>query len=303
MAYFVILGPTASGKTSKAVALARRIDAEIISADSRQIYCGMDIGSGKDIADYGNVRYHLIDIRPAGYKYNLFEFLRDEQKVRADIIRRGHTPLLCGGTGMYIENVLRGQSLPEVGCNQELRRRLADKTIEELSDILASLTTLHNVSDLDTRNRAIRAIEIAEFVKDNPNVNPQGCSKPMCDAVVIGLDIDRESRRRRISLRLDARLKAGMIDEVKRLIDSGVDPQALIDYGLEYRFITQYLLGKFASMAEMRDLLEIAIHQFAKRQMTWFRGMERRGIKINWLPFDMPDCEFCEAAISLAHEV
>lgn len=299
MSYFVVTGPTACGKTAKAVALAKAVDGEILSADSRQVFRGMDIGSGKDLEEYGNVPYHLIDIRPAGYKYNLYEFLKDESEARRRIISRGATPVLCGGTGLYVESVIRGTVLPEVPCNEELRTSLAGKPMEELGAILASMKKLHNVSDLDTEQRAIRAIEIQTYYNTHPEVaaavaNPQ----PLKNPVVIGLNIDRESRRHRISLRLEARLEAGMVDETRRLLEQGVPPENLINYGLEYKYLTLHLLGNL-SYREMKSQLEIAIHQFAKRQMTWFRGMERRGIHIHWLPYDMADDDFVAEALKL----
>lgn len=275
----VITGPTASGKTRRAVELAREIDAEIISADSRQVYRGMDLGTGKDIEEYGEIPVHLIDICPAGYKYNLFEFLRDFEEAKAAIEARGKRVILCGGTGLYVESVLKGLRLPEVPENPELRKSLEGKSLEELTGILAGMKTLHNVTDVDTAKRAIRAIEIQTYYAEHPDAARQAEPSPLTDAVVIGVDIDRESRRRRITERLHARLDAGMIDEVRRLLDSGIPAADLIYYGLEYKFLTLHLTGAL-SREEMVSGLEIAIHQFAKRQMTWFRGMERRGIHI-----------------------
>lgn len=287
----VITGPTASGKTRRAVELAREIDAEIISADSRQIYRGMDLGTGKDLEEYGEVLVHLIDICPAGYKYNLFEFLRDFAAARADIESRGKRTILCGGTGLYVESVLKGLQLPEVPENPQLRRSLVGKSLEELTVMLSAMKDLHNVTDVDTVKRAIRAIEIQTYYHEHPEAAVKAVPNPMTDAVVIGVEIDRESRRRRITERLQSRLEAGMIEEVRRLLDSGIAPDDLIYYGLEYKFLTLHLTGQM-SREEMVSGLEIAIHQFAKRQMTWFRGMERRGFKINWLPFDLPSGEF-----------
>jgi len=299
MSYIVITGPTASGKTHKAVALARAIGGEIISADSRQVFKGMDIGSGKDISEYGDVPYHLIDIRPAGYKYNLYEFLRDELDARKKILSNGHTPILCGGTGLYVESVIKGVSLPEVPENPELRASLRGKTMAELADILGKLKTLHNVTDLDTTQRAIRAIEIQQYYEKHPDEAVAALTpKPLEDAVVIAISIDRDSRRRLISTRLKKRLTDGMVDEVKRLLDNGVDPMALINYGLEYKYLTLYLTGQL-KYDEMVRQLEIAIHQFAKRQMTWFRGMERRGITLHWFPCDAPEDEFTDFAKAL----
>lgn len=271
----VITGPTASGKTRRAVDLARAIDGEIISADSRQIYRGMDLGTGKDLEEYGEIPVHLIDICPAGYKYNLFEYLRDYRTTYADIVSRGKTPILCGGTGLYVESVLKGLSLPEVPENPQLRASLSDKSLEELTAILASMKTLHNVTDVDTCKRAIRAIEIQTYYHEHPEAASTAQPHPLTDAIVFGVDVDRDTRRRRISLRLRARLDAGMLDEVRRLLDSGIAPDDLIYYGLEYKYLTLHLIGKL-TYDEMVSQLEIAIHQFAKRQMTWFRGMERR---------------------------
>ncbi len=294
----VITGPTASGKTRRAVELAREIDAEIISADSRQIYHGMDLGTGKDLEEYGEVPVHLIDICPAGYKYNLFEFLRDFAAARADIESRGKRTILCGGTGLYVESVLKGLQLPEVPENPQLRRSLEGKSLEELTEILSAMKDLHNVTDVDTAKRAIRAIEIQTYYHEHPEAAVKAEPHPMTDAVVIGVEIDRESRRRRITERLHSRLEAGMIEEVRRLLDSGIAPDDLIYYGLEYKFLTLHLTGQM-SREEMVSGLEIAIHQFAKRQMTWFRGMEKRGFPINWLPYDLPSEQFNAKALEL----
>ena len=294
----VITGPTASGKTRRAVELAREIDAEIISADSRQIYRGLDLGTGKDLEEYGEVPVHLIDICPAGYKYNLFEFLRDFAAARADIESRGKRTILCGGTGLYVESVLKGLQLPEVPENPQLRRSLVGKSLEELTVMLSAMKDLHNVTDVDTVKRAIRAIEIQTYYHEHPEAAVKAVPNPMTDAVVIGVEIDRESRRRRITERLQSRLEAGMIEEVRRLLDSGIAPDDLIYYGLEYKFLTLHLTGQM-SREEMVSGLEIAIHQFAKRQMTWFRGMERRGFPINWLPYDLPSEKFNAKALEL----
>lgn len=294
----VITGPTASGKTRRAVELAREIDAEIISADSRQIYRGMDLGTGKDLEEYGEVPVHLIDICPAGYKYNLFEFLRDFAAARAGIESRGKRTILCGGTGLYVESVLKGLQLPEVPENPQLRRSLEGKSLEELTEILSAMKDLHNVTDVDTAKRAIRAIEIQTYYHEHPEAAVKAEPHPMTDAVVIGVGIDRESRRRRITERLHSRLEAGMIEEVRRLLDSGIAPDDLIYYGLEYKFLTLHLTGQM-SREEMVSGLEIAIHQFAKRQMTWFRGMEKRGFPINWLPYDLPSEQFNAKALEL----
>ncbi len=284
-----LLGPTASGKTSLAVALADRLDTEIISADSRQLYRSMDIGTGKDLGEYTyqgrEIPYHLIDICPPGYKYNLFEYIRDYNAAYADIVARGKTPILCGGTGLYIEAVLKGYTLPPVPENKELRERLASKSLPELEEILRGYKTLHNQTDTDTCKRAIRAIEIAEYyARQEPE---KLIPNPVEKALIIGVDIDRESRRRKISQRLRDRLDQGMVDEVQGLLDQGIAPEDLIYYGLEYKFITEYLIGR-TTYEEMVSLLEIAIHQFAKRQMTWFRGMERRGFSIFWLDAALP---------------
>ena len=296
---YVITGPTASGKTAKAVALAKAINAEIISADSRQIYRGMDLGTGKDIDEYGTVPYHLIDICNAGYRYNLYEYLRDFKSAYLDICNRGKRAILCGGTGLYVESVIKGIELPPVPENPELRNALADKSLQELTDILSQMKTLHNVTDVDSCKRAIRAIEIQKYYHDNPQLQIKTTPHPMENALVIGIYIDRENRRTRITRRLRDRLECGMVDEVRRLIDNGVAPDDLIYYGLEYKYVTQYVIGKL-SYDEMFSQLEIAIHQFAKRQMTWFRGMERRGTRIHWLPFDMNNDEFVASVAKLA---
>ena len=278
-----ILGPTATGKTQLATALAARIDGEIISADSRQIYRGMDIGTGKDLAEYvvdgKPIPYHLIDIVDAGYKYNVFEYQRDFLKAFESVNKRGHLPILCGGTGLYIEAVLNGYKLLAVPDNQILREQLANKTLDELTSILSGYKTLHNQTDVDTVKRAIRAIEIEEYYQTHEE---ETVEYPELKSLIIGVGIDREVRREKITKRLKARLNEGMIDEVKMLLDSGIQPDDLIYYGLEYKFVTNYLLGKL-TFDELFTQLEIAIHQFAKRQMTWFRGMERRGFTIYWL--------------------
>lgn len=294
----VITGPTASGKTHKAVALAKRIGGEIISADSRQLYRGMDIGTGKDLSEYGDVPYHMIDICEAGYKYNLYEYLRDYTAVSKKIADRGHVPVLCGGTGLYVESVVKGVKLPEVPENAELRERLQSKSLAELTEILASMKALHNTTDVDTAKRAIRAIEIQEYYRKHPEAAAQTSPKSVENALIIGVEIGREARRERISRRLRDRLEEGMVEEVRGLLHSGVTADDLMYYGLEYKFVTAYVIGQL-SYDEMFRSLEIAIHQFAKRQMTWFRGMERRGLKIHWLPFDMDDAEFSDCVIAL----
>ena len=293
MSLLVITGPTASGKTSRAADCAMAFGGEIISADSRQLYTGMDIGTGKDIDDYGTVPYHMIDIVPAGYKYNLFEYLRDAQAAIANVESRGKLPILCGGTGLYVESILKGLRLPEVPENKELRASLKGKSLTELTEILSGMKTLHNDTDVDTAQRAIRAIEIATYYREHPEEAINTTPHPITDATVIGVEIDRENRRRRITNRLHARIKEGMIDEVDALLKSGIAAEDLIYYGLEYKYLTLYLTGEM-SRDQMISELEIAIHQFAKRQMTWFRGMERRGFPINWLPWEMPREEFVE---------
>ena len=293
MSLLVITGPTASGKTSRAADCAMAFGGEIISADSRQLYTGMDIGTGKDIDDYGTVPYHMIDIVPAGYKYNLFEYLRDAHAAIADVESRSKLPILCGGTGLYVESILKGLRLPEVPENKELRASLKGKSLTELTEILSGMKTLHNDTDVDTAQRAIRAIEIATYYREHPEEAINTTPHPITDATVIGVEIDRENRRRRITNRLHARIKEGMIDEVDALLKSGIAAEDLIYYGLEYKYLTLYLTGEM-SRDQMISELEIAIHQFAKRQMTWFRGMKRRGFPINWLPWDMPREEFVE---------
>ena len=283
----VITGPTASGKTARAVDVALALDGEIISADSRQIYRRMDIGTGKDLNEYGDVPYHLIDIAEPGYKYNLYEYLRDYQIAFKQITGRGKHPILCGGTGLYVESVLNGIQLPEVPINPSLRQRYAEWSLQELTDLLATKKRLHNTTDVDTVQRAIRALEIAEYYEKYPDKAVTAKPKPIENVIIIGVDIPRDARRDRISKRLHSRLDEGMIDEVRSLLASGIKPDDLIYYGLEYKFLTKHVIGEL-SLNEMIDQLEIAIHQFAKRQMTWFRGMERRGFKINWLPWDMP---------------
>lgn len=283
-----ILGPTASGKTSLAAALAARIDAEIISADSRQVYRGMTIGTGKDLDDYRQgdrlIPYHLIDICEPGTKYNLFQYQQDFHLIYNNIVARGVRPILCGGTGLYIESVLKGYALSPVPQNQALRDELADKSLAELTEMLEdlkrrNLSVMHNRTDVDTAQRAIRAIEIETYNLEHPTDNR---TLPPIDSVIIGVDINREERRRKITQRLKQRLEEGMVDEIRQLLDRGIAPEDLIYYGLEYKFVTEYVIGK-TSYEEMFRQLEIAIHQFAKRQMTWFRGMERRSFTIHWI--------------------
>lgn len=295
-----IVGPTATGKTRRAVEVAGAFNGEIISGDSRQVYRGMDLGTGKDLEEYGNIPYHLIDICDAGEKYNLHRYIKDCRKAIEDITRRGKIPIICGGTGMYIETVLSGVILPDVPENKGLRERLEDFSLPELSDILKRYKTLHNVTDIDTKKRAIRAIEIEEYYLNHPEEAQESIrkvAKPL-DALIIGIDIPREERRKRISDRLIKRLDQGMVDEVKGLLNRGVSPYDLIYYGLEYKYLTLFAIGRI-SYEEMYKSLEIAIHQFAKRQMTWFRGMERRGFKIHWLPFDIPTQDFISETANL----
>ena len=288
-----ILGPTASGKTPVAARLAAEIGGEIISADSRQVYRRMDIGTGKDLADYvvdGKlIPYHLIDIREPGTKYNLFEYQQDFFDAYQDIRSRGVVPILCGGTGLYIEAVLKGYKLSPVPQNQELRDSLEGKSLEELTQMLTELkaktgSNMHNTTDVDSCQRAIRAIEIESYNLQHPLPKRE---LPPVESVIIGIDIDRELRREKITRRLKARLEEGMVDEVKALLAEGIPAADLIYYGLEYKFVTEYLVGQ-TSYDEMFTRLEIAIHQFAKRQMTWFRGMERRGFDINWIDATLP---------------
>lgn len=291
-----ILGPTACGKTDLAAHLAYYIDGEIISADSRQVYRGMDIGTGKDLADYTvngrQIPYHLIDICDPGEKYNLFRYQQDFHKAYSDIRSRGKVPVLCGGTGLYIESVLRGYSLSPVPQNPELRKSLEGRSLAELTDILVNLkeqtgSAMHNTTDVDSCQRAIRAIEIESYNLQTPL---EKRAMPPVDSLVIGVSIDRDLRRERITRRLKQRLDNGMVDEIRGLLDKGVSRDDLVYYGLEYKYVTMYAVGEL-SYDEMFRQLEIAIHQFAKRQMTWFRGMERRGVKINWIDstLDMDD--------------
>ena len=292
-----ILGPTASGKTPLAAALASEIGGEILSADSRQVYRRMDIGTGKDLADYTitnkqepiTIPYHLIDICEPGTKYNLFQYQQDFYDAYRDVVSRGAVPILCGGTGLYIEAVLKGYRLSPVPQNPELRARLENKTLDELTQMLVALkeqngSTMHNKTDVDSCQRAIRAIEIEEYNLHTPMPKRE---LPPIDSLIIGVNIARELRREKITRRLKARLEEGMIDEVKGLLDEGIPADDLIYYGLEYKFVTEYLVGK-TTYDEMFTRLEIAIHQFAKRQMTWFRGMERRGFQIHWIDATLP---------------
>lgn len=287
----VIVGPTATGKTARGVACAKAFDGEIVSADSRQVYRGMDLGTGKDIEEYDGTPYHLIDIAPAGYKYNLYQFLRDANEAISSIKDRGRLPVVVGGTGMYAEALVNGLRLPEVPENKELRRNLENKSLKELTAMLETMKVLHNKTDVDTAKRAIRAIEIEQYYLAHPEKASLAEPHPVEDAVIVGIEIPREERRSRITRRLYKRLEEGMVDEVRGLLDSGIEAENLIYYGLEYKHLTEYVLG-LKNYKEMVEGLEIAIHQFAKRQMTWFRGMERRGHKIHWLAYDMPHDEF-----------
>ena len=283
-----VVGPTACGKTSLAVDIAVALGGEVISADSRQVYRGMDIGTGKDLCEYerGGVKVpvHLVDIADAGEKYNLFEFQRDFLVAYNDVRARGALPVLCGGSGMYVESVLKGYRLIPVPENPALRARLEEKSLEELTEILATYKALHNNTDTDTKKRAIRAIEIEEYYASCP---VEERAFPSIRTLTVGVSVDREVRRKRITDRLVQRLGEGLVEEVERLLASGLTPEQLIYYGLEYKFVTMYVTGQLG-YEDMFHGLEIAIHQFAKRQMTWFRGMEKRGTKINWIDSAMP---------------
>lgn len=297
-----ILGPTACGKTSLAVALAHRLQTAVISADSRQVYRSMDLGTGKDLGEYmyqgSEVPYRLIDIVDAGYKYNVFEYQRDFLKAFDELRAQGQLPVMCGGTGMYLESVLRGYRLVEVPENKELREALADKSLEELTTMLSGYKQLHNTTDVDTCKRAIRAIEIEEYYRVN-DVNVR--EFPEIKSLTIGLDVSRELRRERITRRLHERLAEGMVDEVRGILASGVAPEDLIYYGLEYKYLTLYVIGEL-TYDEMVSQLEIAIHQFAKRQMTYFRGMERRGVPIHWLDASLSTEEKVEAIVRMIND-
>lgn len=283
-----ILGATASGKTGVAVHLAKRLNGEIISADSRQVYRGMDLGTGKDLGEYTidgiEIPHHLIDIVDAGYEYNVFEYQRDFVKVFDEITDRGKIPIVCGGTGMYLESVLKGYQLINVPVNENLRQRLDNKTLSELEVLLKTYKTLHNVSDVDTVKRAVRAIEIQEYYSKKPEIIQPF---PKINSLIIGVNYDRDSRRQRITERLKNRLNEGMIAEVSRLLEQGIKPEQLIYYGLEYKYLTLFITGQL-TYDEMFRQLETAIHQFSKRQMTWFRRMEKQGFEIHWLDGDLP---------------
>ena len=286
-----ILGPTATGKTSLAAHLAAKLDSEIISADSRQVYRRMDLGTGKDLADYEvegrHIPYHLIDIVEPGTKYNVFQYQQDFLRAYKDIADKGKLPIVCGGSGLYIESILRGYRMEDVPENKALRQQLEDKSLEELTEILKTYKTLHNTVQTDTAKRAIRAIEIADFYEQHGISQTAEGNQPLYHPLVIGVKIDRELRREKISRRLRQRLDEGMVEEVKGLLAEGIAAEDLIYYGLEYKFLTLYVTGQL-SYEEMVSQLEIAIHQFAKRQMTWFRGMERRGVKIHWIEATLP---------------
>ncbi|MCM1030544.1 MAG: tRNA (adenosine(37)-N6)-dimethylallyltransferase MiaA [Oscillibacter sp.] len=283
-----VIGPTACGKTTLAVRLAAELGGEVISADSRQVYRGMDIGTGKDIEEYvwqgKPVPYHLIDIVAAGVKYNVFEYQKDFVRVWEDCRRRGVFPVLCGGSGLYVEAVLKAYKLLAVPVNEVLRESLEGKSLEELAQILGTYRKLHNVTDVDTVKRAVRAIEIEEYYRTHPR---EEFDFPELRPLIVGVDVDREVRRKRITERLHARLKAGMVEEVERLLEGGIAPEDLIYYGLEYKYVTLYLTGKMEYQT-MVEQLNIAIHQFAKRQMTWFRKMERDGMRIRWIDGGLP---------------
>lgn len=297
-----VVGPTACGKTALAVDLAISLSGEVISADSRQVYRGMDIGTGKDLAEYSrgdvSVPVHLVDIVNAGEKYNIFEFQRDFLDAYNEVKARGALPVMCGGSGMYVESVLRGYRLIPVPENAALRARLEEKSLDELTAILAGYKTLHNNTDTDTKKRAIRAIEIEEYYAACP---VEGCSFPAIHTLVVGVDVDREVRRQRITTRLLQRLREGLVEEVEHLLATGVTAEQLIYYGLEYKYVTMYVTGKM-DFDDMVHALEIAIHQFAKRQMTWFRGMERRGTKIHWIDASLPRAEQVKLVKNLMYD-
>ncbi len=274
-----VLGPTASGKTRYAVNLARELDGEILSGDSRQVYRGMDIGTGKDLADYGDVPYHLIDIVDAGTKYNIYQYQHDFEKAYQDILSRGKRAILCGGSGLYLEAATCGYYLPDVPANPELRKELEALPMKDLEARYEAIRKPHNTTDYDTKQRLIRALEIAIYEESHPVTRTSFLPKK---TKYIGISVSREVRNARIDARLEARLKEGMVDEVRKLLESGIKAEDLLYYGLEYKFVTLYLTGQM-QYDEMVDKLRIAIHQFAKRQMTWFRGMERRGIEIEWI--------------------
>lgn len=297
-----VIGPTASGKTSLAVQLALAFGGEVISADSRQVYRGMDIGTGKDLEEYRigekRISCHLIDIVDAGYKYNVFEYQRDFVRVWESCREREVLPVLCGGSGLYVEAVLKGYRLLPVPVNEPLRNALAGLSLLELAERLAGYKKLHNITEIDTPKRAIRAIEIEEYYQSHPL---ESKDFPVIHPLIVGVEVDREVRRERITRRLHERLRQGMVEEVRRILDSGVRPEDLIYYGLEYKYLTLYLLGQL-TYDDMVNQLNVAIHQFAKRQMTWFRKMEREGFDIRWLPVEMPLEEKLETVRKWWHE-
>lgn len=297
-----IIGVTASGKTALATNVAAALNGEIISADSRQVYRRMDIGTGKDLSEYvvggKAIPFHLIDICEPGYRYNLYEYRRDFEKAYREVVERGKTPVICGGSGLYVETVLKGYAMPDAPENRELRNALSNKTLPELTEILSQYKTLHNTTDTDTCKRAIRAIEIAEYYRNCP---PELLADKPLNTLLVGIDISREQRRNNITARLHARLNEGLVDEVKKLLDEGIPAENLIYYGLEYKYVTEYVIGE-RGYDETVKLLEIAIHQFAKRQMTWFRGMERRGFDIHWIDYSMPLADKVNRILSLFAE-
>lgn len=293
-----ILGPTACGKTPLAVAFAKEIDGEIISADSRQVYKRMDIGTGKDLAEYKDIPYYLIDICEPGSKYTVYNYQHDFLEAYNQICSKDKFPIMCGGSGLYLESILRAYRMSPVPINDTLRKSLEGKTLDELTKILSSYRQLHNTTDTDTKKRAIRAIEIETYYQQYPQ---DKTDFPQLDSLVIGLDVPREIRREKITLRLKKRLEEGMVEEVQSLLHEGIPAENLIYYGLEYKYVTEYVIGKI-SYEEMFRNLEIAIHQFAKRQMTWFRGMERRGIKINWIDYFLSTDEKVSEIKSLLKE-
>lgn len=300
--FVTILGPTACGKTSLAVALAAELNSEIISGDSRQVYRRMDIGTGKDVAEYSldgkSIPYHLIDIVEPGSKYTVFNFQQDFLQAYNDMKSRGKFPVFCGGSGLYLESVIRSYRMSPVPINENLRQALDSKSLTELSEILKSYKNLHNTTDTDTKQRAIRAIEIEDYYKENP-LEPRPF--PELNSLIIGLDVPRDIRRERISKRLKARMDEGMVDEIKELLAEGIPAENLIYYGLEYKYITLYVIGQL-TYDEMYTQLEIAIHQFAKRQMTWFRGMERRGVNIHWIDNTQPMAHKVKDIINLLQD-
>lgn len=297
-----IIGVTASGKTALATNVAAALNGEIISADSRQVYRRMDIGTGKDLSEYvvggKAIPFHLIDICEPGYRYNLYEYRRDFEKAYREVVGCGKTPVICGGSGLYVETVLKGYAMPDVPENRKLRNALSEKTLPELTEILSQYKTLHNTTDTDTCKRAIRAIEIAEYYRNCP---PELLADKPLNTLLVGIDISREQRRNNITARLHARLNEGLVDEVKKLLDEGIPAENLIYYGLEYKYVTEYVIGE-RGYYETVKLLEIAIHQFAKRQMTWFRGMERRGFDIHWIDYSMPLADKVNRILSLFAE-